>query len=81
MMASAFLDRGLIGSGQHNLSLWMTERFQCYEVYESLFTTSRLAGLLLINSLHKLADDEWHALYSLNLLLCSHKLAFETPVL
>lgn len=35
--------------------------------------------ILLVDSLHKLADDEGHTLNSLDLFLSSHKLALQTP--
>ena len=35
--------------------------------------------ILLVDRLHKLADDEGHALYSLDLFLCSHELSLQTP--
>jgi hypothetical protein len=36
-------------------------------------------SVLLIDSFHELSDDEWHALDSLDLLLRSDELTFQTP--
>jgi hypothetical protein len=38
-------------------------------------------GVLLVDGFHELAYDEWHALYSLDLLLCSDEFALEIPLL
>ena len=38
-----------------------------------------MASVLLIDRLHKLADNERYALYSLDLFLGSYKLPFQTP--
>ena len=36
-------------------------------------------GILLIDGFHELTNDEWHTLYSLDLLLGPDKLALKTP--
>jgi hypothetical protein len=40
-----------------------------------------MAGLLLVDGLHKLADDQGHTLDALDLLLGADKLALQTPLL
>ena len=58
----------------------MIVRSQCLsDVSNTDSGHERWSDILLINGFHKLSDDEWNTLYSLDFFLSSHKFALETP--